>query len=136
MKKLEPKQILFKELFVGTLIYASTLGFFNDYTNLVQAKSFSFIFLSGLTMQILTSLIFVLKKQIVKALKPNNKILMVFSVWLVMFFSKFVFIWVIAIAFGSNVNISGFFTILALVATSTILHKIADYVFESLGNKT
>ena len=42
---LNSHQLLFQEIFIGTLIYAVVLGFFNDYTNIVSAKSFSTIFL-------------------------------------------------------------------------------------------
>jgi hypothetical protein len=60
---LNAKQLLFKDLFVGTLIYAVVLGFFNDYTSIVEAKSFSSIFLASIVLEILTFLTFYLKKK-------------------------------------------------------------------------
>ncbi|WP_207843499.1 hypothetical protein [Williamsia soli] len=48
------KQLAFKELFVGALIYAVVLGFFNDYTSLVYATSFSTIFFAAIVLEILT----------------------------------------------------------------------------------
>lgn len=61
-------------------------------------------------------------------------VLMFFCVWLIMFVSKFVFIWIIDIIFGNNININGFFGILLVVLTVTIIHKIADKIFITLGD--
>ena len=129
--------MFFKEVFVGTLIYAVALGFFNDYTKIVEAKSFSTIFLSSVVLQLLTIMAFKFKGRIVEWLKPRSgiayKALMIFCVWLVMFSSKFVFIWVIDQIFGDNININGFFGILFVVLCVTIIHKLADYTFKKLG---
>lgn len=131
------RQLIFKEIFVGTLIYAVVLGFFNDYTDIVEAKSFSTIFFASIVLQILTILAFYLKGKIVEWLKQRSgffyKVLMVFCVWLVMFLSKFVFIWVLDLIFGSYINIHGFLGILAIVLCVTIIHKLAYYIFKKLG---
>lgn len=134
---LSPKQLLFKELFVGTLIYAVVLGFFNDYTSIVYAKSFSTIFYAAILLEVLTYLAFTLKGSIVSWLSGREniayRVLMFFCVWLVMFVSKFVFIWAIDLVFGDNITVYGFFGILLLVASVTIVHKLADKIFNSLG---
>ena len=138
MTRITSSQLVFKELFVGTLIYAVVLGFLNDYTNLVDAKSFSSIFLAAIVLQILTSLLFMLKKQIIVWLKDHKgiiyRVLTFFMVWLVMFLSKFVFIWAIDGLFGDDVNINGFFGILILAATVTVIYRLAEYIFVRLGN--
>lgn len=133
------RQILFKELFVGTLIYAVTLGFFNDYTSIVYAKSFSTIFYSAAVLEILTYLAFLVKGKIVSGLKERQgliyKILTFFFVWLVLFLSKLLFIWVIDVIFGNNININGFFGILFIVLCVTIVSKLADKIFIMLGDE-
>src|SRR5262245_46052429 len=90
------RQLLFKEVFVGTLIYTTTLGFFNDYTSIVDARSFSTIFLASVVLELLTCTVFFLKGGIVNFLKNKEgavyKIILFFCVWLIMFLSKFVFI--------------------------------------------
>ena len=50
-----------------------------------------------------------------------------------MFLSKFVFVWVIDLLFGDNINMYGFFGILAAVAGVTIVHKLTDSTFKKLG---
>lgn len=131
------RQLAFKELFVGTLIYAVTLGFFNDYTSFVDAKSFSTIFYASILLEILTFLAILLKGQIVDRLRDKQgksfRLLMFFSVWLILFLSKFVFIWAIDFTFGNNININGFFGILLIALCVTVVHKLADYTFLKLG---
>jgi hypothetical protein len=131
------EQLLFKELFVGTLIYAVVLGFFNDYTSIVYAKSFSTIFFAAAVLETLTYGAFLLKARLVSLLSKHPgtiyKGLKYFSVWLVMFLSKFVFVWAVDIVFGNNINIYGFFGILSIVLAVTIIHKLADKVFIALG---
>lgn len=133
------KQIAFKELFVGTFIYAVVLGFFNDYTSIVTAKSFSTIFYASVVLEILTFLAFSLKSKIVKFLKNKQglfyKIILFFSVWLVMFLSKFVFIGAIDFIFSDYININGFFGILFVALAVTVIHKLADTIFIKLANK-
>ena len=48
------RQLLFKELLIGTLIYAVVLGFFNDYTSIVEARSFSYVYLAAVVLEVLT----------------------------------------------------------------------------------
>lgn len=132
------KQLLFKELFVGTLIYAVILGFFNDYTSMVYAKSFSTIFLASIVLETLTYLTLLLKSRIMSWLKSKQgagyRALMFFSVWLVLFLSKFVFIWAIDVTFGDTMNINGFFGVLWVALSVTVAHKLADKIFKSLGS--
>ncbi len=134
---LSKKQLIFKELFVGTLIYAVVLGFFNDYTDVVYAKSFSTIFLASVVLELLTYGAFEIKGSIISWLKNKRgtiyRVAMFFSVWLVMFLSKFVFVWVIDLVFGNNMNIAGFFGILYIVVVVTIIHRLADMCFKKLG---
>jgi hypothetical protein len=133
-------QLAFQELFIGTFIYAAVLGFFNDYTNIVTAKSFSTIFYSAIILELLTYLAFQLKSQLIGWLQDKEgaiyRVLMFFSVWLVMFLSKFVFIWVLDVVFGDYISIHGFFGILFVVLCVTIIHKFAFYIFIKLGDGT
>ncbi len=131
------RQLLFKELFVGTLIYAVVLGFFNDYTSMVDAVSFSTILFAAFVLELLTYMAFRIKNSIVARLKQPKgigyKLSMIFCIWLVMFLSKFVFVWVIDFVFRGNITISGFFATLLLVVSVTVTHKLADILFVKLG---
>lgn len=132
-----PKQLLFQEIFIGTLIYVAVLGLFNDYTSIVYAKSFSTILYASAVLETLTYLAFQFKGKIILRLKDRKgslyRLIMFFCVWFVMFVSKFIFIWVLGLVFGSYININGFFGILLVVLCVTIIHKLAYKIFMKLG---
>jgi uncharacterized membrane protein YvlD (DUF360 family) len=136
-RSFSPRQLLFKELFVGTLVYAIVLGFFDDYTSIVEATSFSYIFLAAIILEVLTCAAVAVKDRIVAQLRhrgtPRAFALMVVGVWFVLFASKFVFIWAIDLVLGEDVNIDGFFGILAVAVVVTLVHRSADIVFARLG---
>lgn len=126
-------------MFVGTLIYVVVLGFLSDYTSIVTAKSFSTIFLASIALEVLTYLAFKLKSRIVQLFRGRvgklYRFLTVFGVWLIMFSSKFVFIWVLDVLFGSYIHVEGFFGILLVVAAVTLLHKLVNIVFLHLADE-
>lgn len=131
------KQKIFREMVLGTLVYSVVLGFFNDYTDILQTRSYSITFFMAFVMQVLTYLTFELKK-ITAGYAKNikwkyNYLLVGFSVWLIMFFSKFVFLEVIDIIFGDLVYISGFIGILLIIILTTVSKYMVDYVYKKLG---
>lgn len=131
------KQLVFKELFVGTLIYVCVLGLLADYTKIVYAESFSFVIYAAFVLELLTYFTLLAKKLVLARLKfqttVRRKALVLFGAWLILFLSKFVFIGVIDMAFMGTVTVYGFFNIFAVVLSVTLLHKLADYVFLKLG---
>jgi hypothetical protein len=130
------KQLVFKELFVGTLLYAVVLGFFNDYTSYVTATSFSTVFFAAFVLECLTYGAFLLKKKLVGYFQEKTgkriSVFTIFSVWFVLFISKFVFIWAVDVIFGDAINIIGFFGIVFIMLSVTIAHKLADLLFQKL----
>lgn len=124
---------------MGTLIYILVLGLFNDYTSVVEATSFSIVVYASIILELLTYGAFLLKKIVVDKFKNrtgnSQKLLMVFCVWLVLFLSKFVFIGVVNMILGNYINIHGFFGILLIVLSVTVIHQLADKLFTSLGDK-
>lgn len=66
------KQMIFQELFIGTLIYVVVLGLLNDYTAIVQANSFSIILFSAVVLEVLTYLALQLKNIIIAYLKGRE----------------------------------------------------------------
>jgi len=137
---LNERQRIFKDILIGTLIYSVVLGFFNDYTNIVFAKSFSTIIMASIVLEIMTFLVKMFKKNIVAWLKGKPglayRILMFLSVWLVLFISKFVFIAVLDLLFKDYIYVHGFFGILIVVASVTLLAKLTDFIFMQLGTSS
>lgn len=134
---LTKRQLIFAELVVGALIYAVILGLFDDYTDLVDAKSFSTIVFASILLEALTFLTFLFKDWWIGFLtrwrgglsRPQK----LFGLWLVMFFSKFVFLWALEFVFRGSFQVGGFFSVFILVACVTILAKLANAFFVRLG---
>ena len=122
------KQVFFRSMLVGTLLYSVVIGFFNDYTDVLSTRSYSTTFALAILLQMLTYVAFEIKKLIIKRSKlfdgKRAKFVLIFGVWGVMFVSKFVFLWAIGIVFGSAVHIEGFLNIFYVVAVMTIAQKL------------
>lgn len=129
------KQKFLMDMVLGTLVYSVVLGFFNDYTQILQTRSYSFTFFLAIVMQILTYLTFTLKKKVISHFKDKSKKWMVFFVWLIMFISKFVFLAVICFIFKDSVYVSGFWGLLAIILTMTLAKQLIDYAYNKIGNE-
>jgi hypothetical protein len=131
------KQKLFQDMVLGTLIYAVVLGFFEDYTDILNTWSYSTTFFVAIVMQILTYITFWLKSLVVKYFRGKEggkyKAALVFGVWLIMFLSKFVFIAVIDLIFGSAVEISGFVGLVLIILTMTVSKSLIDVAYAKLA---
>ncbi len=132
------KQLAFKELFVGTLIYVCVLGLLADYSEIVHAESFSFVIYAAFVLEVLTYFTLLAKKRVLSRLKSQTtmrqKALIVFGAWLILFLSKFVFIGVIDVVFMGTVTIYGFFNIFAVVLAVTVILRLTDSLFLKLGD--
>jgi len=132
------KQVLFREMTLGILVYAAVLGFFNDYTDILDTKSYSTTFLVAIVLQVLTYLTLLVKKRVASSFKhkpgAGNKAGLVLGVWLVLFLSKFVFLAAIDAIFGSSVEISGFVGLMAIIVTMTLAKELIDIGFNKLAD--
>lgn len=124
-------------MLIGILLYSVVLGFFNDYTSILHTGTYSVTFAVAIVMQILTYLTFKFKDKVVIWFKHHNntqsKYGLIFSIWLIMFVSKFVFLAVIDFLF-SEVEISGFVGLLIIIATMTVAQKALGYTYQKLGS--
>ena len=132
------RQQIFRDMLIGTLLYSVVIGFYNDYTTILHTRSYSVTFALALVLQLLTFATLWFKKAIVSRSKlitgKKGTLVLLFGVWLVMFLSKFVFLWVIGIVFKESVQLEGFVNILVVVATMLLVQKIIDYIDTRLGS--
>lgn len=130
------KQVLFREMVLGILVYAVVLGFFEDYTNIINTWSYSVTFMVAVVMQILTYLTFEIKKLVTRKFKQKNQkahfAVLAFLVWLIMFISKFVFLATIDVIFGNSVEMSGFVGIILIIACMSVVKKSIDLMYLKL----
>ena len=133
------KQVVFRKMVVGVLLYSVVLGFFNDYTDILRTRSYSITFAVAIVMQLLTYLTFALKDLVVTWFKrrggPQHRLGIVVSVWLIMFLSKFVFLAVIGVIFRDAVYISGFIGLLLIIACMTVAQLIIEYLDRTLSDE-
>ncbi len=138
LKDQSKKQQIFQEMVLGILLYTVVLGFFNDYSDILYISSYSVIFLVAVVMQVLTYFTFIVKGKVAGFFKNKdgffNKSALVFGVWLVLFLSKFVFLWVIELLFPESVQISGFIGLLIIIALLTISQKIIEQAYNKLSD--
>lgn len=133
------RQELFQTMFVGILLYSVVLGFFNDYTDILQTTSYSITFSMAIVMQLLTYATFALKDTAKHRFKKRDgkysTAALGFSIWLILFLSKFVFLAVIDFIFRDSVQISGFIGLLFIVASLTIAQQLFEMIYDKLGEK-
>ena len=132
-----PRQQVFREMVLGTLVYAVVLGFFEDYTDILSTWSYTTTFLVAIVLQTLTYMTWWLKSLVVRRFRGKEGkrafALMAFCVWLIMFLSKFVFLGVIDFVFGSAVDITGFIGLMFIIVTMTIVKKLIDIAYARLA---
>jgi len=122
---------------LGVLLYSVVLAFFNDYTNIFSASSYSTTFAVAVVMQLLTYATFVAKDRIVyrfRRAESTSRIGIALSVWLLMFLSKFVFLGAIDLIFSQEVEISGFFGLIAIIASLTIAQSLVELADKKLAD--
>ena len=131
------KQRVFVDWVLGTLLYAVVLGFFNDYTDLLRIASFSTLFAAALVLQALTAATFRVKDIVTKPFEDRSsrrsRLGYGLSLWAISFFSKFVFLEVIVLIFGSAVKINGFVGLLLIVVTMVAAQKAIEKTYAKLG---
>jgi hypothetical protein len=136
-KQQTSRQEVFRDMVLGILLYSVVLGFFNDYTDILYTGTYSTTFAVAVVMQLLTFATFWLKDRVVGWFRRSdgstNKVGLGLSVWLIMFLSKFVFLAVIDVIFGENVEISGFVGLLLMIICLTLVQKLVTIADKKLA---
>lgn len=132
------RQEIFTEIVIGTLVYSMVFSFFNDYTNLVNTSSYSVILFASLLMQSLVYPTVKLKEWLINWFKQKDtkarKFGLVFTIWGILFISKFVFLEILLFVFKDSLFISGFVAVLLIILCTTIITQLFKYIYLRLGN--
>jgi hypothetical protein len=56
------------------------------------------------------------------------------SIWAIMFFSKFVFLWVLDVIFGTSVEVSGFVGLVLIIAAMLVIDWALELVDRRLAD--
>jgi hypothetical protein len=129
---LSRRQLAFRSMLAGILLYSVVLGLFNDYTDILHTGTYSVTFAVAVVMQLLTYLTFALKNGVVARLRqrggPQHKLAIAFRVWLIMFLSKFVFLGAIAVILQGYVQISGFVGLMLIIVIMTVAQRLLQLI--------
>lgn len=132
-------QKTYRDWVLGILVYMLVLTLFDDYTDMISITSASTVLLTSIVLQALTYWTLGFKKWVGSLYKyPANrkfKPAKFFSLWGILFFSKFIFLWIIDFIFGSFVEISGFISLLVIIITMTIIKESLTYFDTRLAVK-
>lgn len=125
----------FRDWTRGTLTYVVVMGLFDDSTTLLTVDSFSVLIFLALVMQALTAATLLLKDRTIARLRGRpggpNRIRLGLSVWAIGFFSKFVFLWVLELIFGSAVEVELLGLILviaAMLAVDFVIQRVDGHL--------
>lgn len=132
-------QKVYRDWVLGTLVYMVVLSLFRDYTDFLYISSASTIFLASLVLQALTFWTLGFKRWLAGQFTypPGQKFqpLKFLSLWLVLFSSKFVFLWIIDAVFGENVQFSGFVGLFLAIIAMTVVKELLMFVDNKLASK-
>jgi len=89
-------------------------------------------------MQLLTYLTLRLKDLVIKQFPTQRSLTitatLAICIWLVIFLSKFVFLWAISAVFRNEVEVSGFVGLISIIATMTIARSLLNWIYKSLAD--
>lgn len=129
----------FRDWTTGTLLYVLVLGFFDDYTSVLAVPSHSTLVLVAAVLQVLTMATMWVKKSVrARLTRPGDDTrigALVAAVWAILFVSKFVFLGVLDLVFGTSVEVSGFVGLTAIVASTVVVAAVLDRIDAALGER-
>ena len=130
-------QATYRDWVLGILVYMVVLSLFSDYTSLLDITSASVTLMASVVLQALTFWTLGFKQWLGSRFKyPKGKKFKpakFFSLWAVLFFSKFIFLWVIDTVFGDSVNFSGFIALLIIILTMTVIKEGVTFLDKKLS---
>lgn len=126
------------ELAAGTALYGLVLALFDDLTDLIHTSSALVTLALAVVLYALTALTFAVKGRFaawhVERGAPGGRGVRAFGLWLILFSSKFVFLWAIEALFPRDVEVAGVLGLMAVIAAFTITDRVARLVYDRLGD--
>jgi hypothetical protein len=117
------------------LLFIVVLNLFVEYVDAVIIDSFTISIFTAIVLKIILDLLLAFEHRVSGFFKEHNRPLFgALAVWLILFSSKFVILEIIDIIFGEHVELGGFLSVLALVATMMIARAVFQRIYQSLGD--
>lgn len=106
---------------VDVFVYVVVLNLFVEYLPVVISETFTLSLLTAVLLKGVLEVVVLAKKRVITRFRqadtPVAKVVAAVLVWAVVFGSKFLVLETVALVFGSQVSLGGFFSVTALIVT-------------------
>ncbi|MGI9648075.1 MAG: hypothetical protein ACR2OI_06115 [Acidimicrobiia bacterium] len=130
-------QRVFASFTADVLVYVVVLNLFVEHSDAIVIDSFSISILTAILLKLLLDLIVSAEHWVSDFFKrrhrPITRVLRVFSVWLILFLSKFLILEVVDLVFGEHVELGGFILVAILVIVMMVARQALESIYRALG---
>ena len=130
------QQRRFGSLMADVLIYMAVLNLFVEYSDVI-IDSFTISILTAIVLKLLLDVIVASEHRVSEFFKrrqrPLSNVLRVLSVWLILFFSKFLILETVDFVFGDHVELGGFLLVAGLVVVMMVVRQMFERIYSVLG---
>ncbi len=130
------QQRRFGSLMADVLIYVAVLNLFVEYSDVI-IDSFTISILTAIVLKLLLDVIVASEHRVSEFFKrrqrPLSNVLRVLSVWLILFFSKFLILETVDFVFGDHVELGGFLLVAGLVIVMMVVRQMFERIYSVLG---
>lgn len=131
------QQRRFGSLMADVLIYVAVLNLFVEYSDVIVIDSFTISILTAIVLKLLLDVIVASEHRVSEFFKrrqrPLSNVLRVLSVWLILFFSKFLILETVDFVFGDHVELGGFLLVAGLVVVMMVVRQMFERIYSVLG---
>jgi len=132
-----PAQQRFASWMADVLVYIVVLNLFVEFVPAVVIDSFWISILTAVLLKLLLDLVLGLEHRVAAFFKARpggvNRALGLVSVFVILFFSKFVILEAVNVVFGDHVELGHFIEIVALIVAMIVARRLMQAIYERLG---
>ena len=116
------------------LIFVTVINMAAEFTSSVKVDSFSFSIVSGIVLKVILDLVVLIGLKLHQTffVVRGRKILGGFLIWLVMFSSRFLILWIDDLIFGDFVDLGGLVMVLILSGILLVASSVSRILYHSL----
>jgi hypothetical protein len=125
---------------VDVLVYIVVLNLFVEFVDDIVIESFWISILTAILLKLLLDALVGVEHRVGRYLRAREgtlyKVLAFASVFLILFFGKFLILEVVNVVFGDQVDLGHFFHIAALIVAMILVRGALRWIYERLGDRT
>ncbi len=125
-------QMIFFSWTKDILIYVTVLNLFVEYNPVKIIDSFTVSIFTAILLKVLLEIILAFEHKVADVFKAN-KVLKIFSIWLILFSSKFLILEFVNLFFGQHVALGKFWDVFLLAFTLLFVRQAFQWIYQGLG---